>query len=100
MRGPRVCTASQGPGDPEVAGMGTSVEESLHESVASLEQAQHPFGENPPKAQPTPGRSAAELWGGRSRASRPVQSWRHFGVVAIRNSRRLRDPAEQGLCGE
>lgn len=71
--------------------MGTSVEEPLHESVASLEQAQHPFGENPPKAQPTPGRSGAELWGGekwRFAACAVVASFRGGGHQELETSQR------------
>lgn len=49
--------------NPDVASVGTSVEEPLNDSVAALERAQHLFGENPAKAQPTKGWSGAQLWG-------------------------------------
>lgn len=76
--------------------MGTSVEEPLHESVASLEQAQHPFGENPPKAQPTPGRSGAELCGGEEVAVRGlcsrgvISGWWPSGTRDVSETRRSR----------
>lgn len=90
--GPRVCTTSRGPGDSDVAGMGTSEEEPLSESVATSERAQHLFGENNPKAQPTQGRSGGRALGGRSK-SQPMKLRSHSVMVTIRNSRRLKDPA-------